>query len=60
MGLSASIAGCPMKGEAVKRLTVPNTLSQAWYLGQAVHLARNQKTDFIKAIVSINVPIALK
>ena len=33
LGLSASIAGCSINGEALKKLTVPNTLSQVWYLG---------------------------
>ena len=34
----------------MKKFTVPNTISQAWYLGRAVHLARRSKTDLIRAI----------
>jgi DUF917 family protein len=51
LGLAAAIAGRPITGDVVKKLTVPNTLSQAWYLGRAVHLARREKTDLINAIV---------
>jgi DUF917 family protein len=37
----------------MKKFSVPNTVSQAWYLGRAVHQARQTKTDFIEAISSI-------
>ncbi|KAG0647259.1 Acetophenone carboxylase 70 kDa subunit [Hyphodiscus hymeniophilus] len=50
LGLSASMAGCLINGAEVKKITVPNTLSQSWHLGRAVHLARREKTDLIKAI----------
>jgi DUF917 family protein len=50
LGLSASIAGRPITGDAVKKLTVPNTLSQSWYFGRAVHLPRPEKMDLIRAI----------
>ena len=58
LGLAAAIAGCPITGDAVKKLTVPNTLSQSWYLGRAVHLARREKTDLIKAIVRVMALVA--
>ncbi|KIV84992.1 hypothetical protein PV11_00733 [Exophiala sideris] len=53
LGNSTGTAGRPLDGETVKKYTVPNTISQAWYLGRAVHLARQTKVDFIEAISSI-------
>jgi DUF917 family protein len=50
LGLSASIAGRPITGDAVKKLAVPNTLLQAWYLGRGAHLAKRKKTDLVNAI----------
>jgi DUF917 family protein len=58
LGLAAAIAGRPITGDVVKKLTVPNTLSQSWYLGRAVHLARRKKTDLIKAIVRVMILVA--
>ena len=52
LGNSTGTAGRPLNGNVIKEYTVPNTISQAWYLGRAVHLARQTKLDFIKAIVS--------
>lgn len=37
----------------MKRATIPNTLSQSWYLGRAVHQARRAKTSYTEAIVSL-------
>ncbi len=53
LGNSTGTAGRPLNGNVIKEYTVPNTISQAWYLGRAVHLARQTKLDFIKAIVSL-------
>ena len=53
MGNSTGAAGRPLSGEVIKRYAVPNTVSQAWYLGRAVHIARQLKVDFIDAIASI-------
>lgn len=52
MGNSTGTAGRPLEGKIIKKYTVTNTISQAWYLGRAVHLARQTKLDFIEAIVS--------
>ncbi|KIX98979.1 uncharacterized protein Z520_05440 [Fonsecaea multimorphosa CBS 102226] len=53
MGNSTAAAGRPLSGKAIKDYAVPNTVSQSWYLGRAVHLARESKIDFIEAISSI-------
>lgn len=52
LGNSTAAAARPLRGDVIKKYSVPNTLSQAWYLGRAVHLARQSKMDFIEAIVS--------
>ncbi|KAJ9502019.1 hypothetical protein H2202_002083 [Exophiala xenobiotica] len=53
LGNSTGTCARPLEGNVIKNYTVPNTISQAWYLGRAVHLARQTKLDFIKAISSI-------
>ncbi|KIW19671.1 hypothetical protein PV08_00245 [Exophiala spinifera] len=53
LGNSTGTAGRPLEGKVIKKYTVTNTISQAWYLGRAVHLARQTKLDFIEAIASI-------
>jgi DUF917 family protein len=53
MGNSTAAAGRPLPGDVIKQYAVPNTVSQAWYLGRAVHLARQTKLDFIEAIANI-------
>ncbi|KAM0335218.1 hypothetical protein ACHAQA_000260 [Verticillium albo-atrum] len=50
LGLGCAVAASPLPGSAIKAHGVPNTLSQAWYLGRAVHIARRNKTSFIDAI----------
>jgi DUF917 family protein len=52
LGLKTSIAARPLTGSVIKEFVVPNTVSQSWYLGRAVHMARKSKTSFVKAIVS--------
>ena len=53
LGNATGTAGRPLSGEVMKKYAIPNTLSQAWYLGRAVYLARQKKIDFIDAIVSL-------
>ena len=53
LGNATGTAGRPLSGEVMKKYAIPNTLSQAWYLGRAVYLARQNKIDFIDAIVSL-------
>ncbi|ETN37001.1 uncharacterized protein HMPREF1541_07989 [Cyphellophora europaea CBS 101466] len=52
LGNATAAAGAPFKGSIIKKYAVPNTVSQAWFLGRAVHMARQTKVDFIKAIGS--------
>jgi DUF917 family protein len=52
LGNATAIARRPLTGDIIKEFAVPNTVSQAWYLGRAVYLARQTKLDFIQAIVS--------
>ncbi|OAL35225.1 hypothetical protein AYO20_05479 [Fonsecaea nubica] len=53
LGNSTAAAARPLSGKVLKDYAVPNTVSQAWYLGRAVHLARESKIDFIEAISNI-------
>ncbi|CAL5868552.1 uncharacterized protein PFLUO_LOCUS2779 [Penicillium psychrofluorescens] len=50
LGLKMAVACTPLTGEAIKRYAIPNTVSQSWYIGRAVHKARRSKTNLIKAI----------
>lgn len=51
LGLKIAVSSAPLTGHAVKKYVVPNTISQSWYIGRAVHHARRSKTNMIKAIV---------
>lgn len=51
LGLKTSIVASPLRGSVIKEFVVPNTISQSWYLGRAVHLARRTKTSYVEAIV---------
>ena len=53
MGNATASAARPLSGDVIKKYSVPNTVSQSWYLGRAVRLARESKLDFIEAISSI-------
>lgn len=53
LGNSTAVAARPLSGAVIKKYAVPNTVSQSWYLGRAVHLARQSKLDFIDAISTI-------
>ncbi|KAI1484959.1 hypothetical protein F5X96DRAFT_675111 [Biscogniauxia mediterranea] len=50
LGLGCAVYTTPLRGDAIKKWGVPNTISQAWYIGRAVHLARKLKTNFVDAI----------
>ncbi|GAT19449.1 hydantoinase/oxoprolinase [Aspergillus luchuensis] len=50
LGISTAVAAVPLTFDIVKKYCIPNTVSQAWYLGRAIHRARRSKTDIIKAI----------
>ncbi|KAI0170963.1 hypothetical protein BJ166DRAFT_208485 [Pestalotiopsis sp. NC0098] len=50
LGLGCAVCANPLAGSVIKEYAVPNTLSQAWFLGKAVHLARRQKVDHVDAI----------
>jgi DUF917 family protein len=50
LGNATAAAGAPFKGSVIKKYAVPNTVSQAWFLGKAILLARQTKVDFIQAI----------
>ena len=50
LGNSAAVAARPLNGAAVKKYAIPRTLSQSWYLGRAVYLAKKTRIDPIKAI----------
>lgn len=52
LGLTCAAATNPLPGSVIKTAALPNTISRAWYLGRAVHLARQNKTSYIDAIVS--------
>ncbi|GAB1217311.1 hypothetical protein ATERTT37_006549 [Aspergillus terreus] len=50
LGLKIGVSSAPLTGESIKKYVVPNTVSQSWYIGRAVHHARRSKTNMIKAI----------
>ncbi len=52
LGNATATASRPLTADVMKKYAIPNTVSQAWFLGRAVHLARKEKIDFIEAIVS--------
>jgi len=53
LGLSTSVVGRPLPGSTIKEFVIPNTISQSWYLGRAVQMARKSKTSFVKAIFDV-------
>lgn len=53
LGLMAAAAATPLTGDIIKKYAIPNTVSQAWYIGRAIHKARRSKTNIVKAIVSV-------
>ncbi|KDN67715.1 putative hydantoinase [Colletotrichum sublineola] len=53
LGLGCAVCARPLSGSAIKSHGVPNTLSQAWYLGRAVRMARRRKSSYVDAIFEI-------
>ncbi|KAL6233634.1 hypothetical protein BDW75DRAFT_241860 [Aspergillus navahoensis] len=53
LGLACAVCANPLPGSAIKTHCVPNTLSQAWYLGRAVHMAQHKKTNLVDAIFDV-------
>ncbi|KAL3459357.1 hydantoinase/oxoprolinase [Aspergillus heterothallicus] len=53
LGLACAVCANPLPGSAIKSHGVPNTLSQAWYLGRAVHMAQRKKINLIDAIFDV-------
>ncbi|KAE8154823.1 hypothetical protein BDV25DRAFT_170974 [Aspergillus avenaceus] len=53
LGLNCAVCANPLPGTAVKSHGIPNTLSLAWYLGRAIHLARRQKRSYIDSILDV-------
>jgi DUF917 family protein len=51
MGAGAGFATPPMPGEFVRRVAVPNTLSQALDVGRAILSAREKKQDVVSRLV---------
>ncbi|KAJ5980235.1 hypothetical protein N7481_007533 [Penicillium waksmanii] len=51
LGLMAAVSCTPLSGRAIKQYAIPNTVSQAWYIGRAVHKAQKSKENLIDAIV---------
>ncbi|KAB5523996.1 putative hydantoinase/oxoprolinase, partial [Coniochaeta sp. 2T2.1] len=50
LGLGCAACSRPLEASIIKKYAMPNTISQAWYLGRAVHLARRNKTKLTDAI----------
>ncbi|KAI5456584.1 hypothetical protein BGZ63DRAFT_434639 [Mariannaea sp. PMI_226] len=53
LGLGCAVCACPLPGSVIKSHCIPNTVSLAWYLGRAVHLARRNKSSYIDAIFNV-------
>ncbi|EFY95440.2 hydantoinase [Metarhizium robertsii ARSEF 23] len=53
LGLGCAVCTNPLSGKSIKSHAVPRTLSLAWYLGRAIHLARRKKTSYIEAVSHI-------
>ncbi|KAJ5109996.1 hypothetical protein N7532_002641 [Penicillium argentinense] len=50
LGLNVAVACTPLPGKSIKKYAIPNTVSQSWYIGRAIHKARRSKTNLIDAI----------
>ncbi|KAG6001964.1 hypothetical protein E4U21_003615 [Claviceps maximensis] len=53
LGLSCASSTNPISGEMAKTTAITNTISQSWYLGRAVHLARRSKMSYTDAILDV-------
>lgn len=58
LGNAVGVTGRPLSGKVIKDYAIPNTVSQAWFLGRAVFLARQNKVNIIEAINDV-VPVKL-
>lgn len=56
LGLFSQMVPPPLSIKDVKRVGTLGTTSLAWYIGRAVYLARQEKTDIMKAIVRTEDP----
>ncbi|XDG10198.1 hypothetical protein ABKA04_009813 [Annulohypoxylon sp. FPYF3050] len=52
LGLGCAVCARPLNGDVIRKYVVENTVSQAWYLGRAVHQARKYKRNLTDAIFS--------
>ncbi|KAB8220656.1 hypothetical protein BDV33DRAFT_230821 [Aspergillus novoparasiticus] len=50
LGNRVALSTAPLTGAETKKYIIPNTISQAWYIGRAVYRARRSKTNMIQAI----------
>ncbi|KAI1205190.1 DUF917-domain-containing protein [Annulohypoxylon truncatum] len=50
LGLGCAVCARPLSGDVIRQYVVENTVSQAWYLGRAVHQARKYKRSLTDAI----------
>ncbi|KAB8260878.1 hypothetical protein BDV32DRAFT_158568 [Aspergillus pseudonomiae] len=50
LGNKVALSTAPLTGAETKKYIIPNTISQAWYIGRAVYRARQSKADMIEAI----------
>ncbi|KAG5974345.1 hypothetical protein E4U55_008229, partial [Claviceps digitariae] len=50
LGLSCASSSNPISGKMAKTTAITNTISQSWYLGRAVYLARRSKMSYADAI----------
>ncbi|OKL60014.1 hypothetical protein UA08_04890 [Talaromyces atroroseus] len=50
LGLKAAVAAVPLSCNIIKQYCIPNTVSQAWYIGRAVHQARRNKNNIVNSI----------
>lgn len=57
LGLMAAAAATPLTCDIIKKYCIPNTVSQSWYIGRAIHQARRSKTDIVSAIVCLLSPL---
>lgn len=53
MGATSMLAGSTMRGEDVRRTSVPRTLTLAQNIGAAVQVARANKTSFTEAVLNL-------
>lgn len=54
LGLKVAVSCTPLLGDVIKQYAIPNTVSQAWYIGRAIHQTRKSKRNIIQAIVRIS------